>query len=384
MEGSFNFEDLLWAIGILAIPLILAIPARVLYQTMILGMGPAEKSYRAIVQRILDAGMQVEQFRESLDDEARSLGLKMNRAKLNETDMLKPLTLTHFLLTPVALILPLMAIIALPIIIVGAPVLYGLEVLLIRRKILIWFVKSLETYFGKQIIHIPDPGYGHVSDGSKMFDASNIVVHFHQVPRVVFLGLFAWLIIHWILRLDDLIIELLLSGLLYIFLLGTVGIITTALEADLVLVDPSRGRITPISAWLETSLKPVVGIGLLFLLGRDLMFEARDGGNAVLFAATVVVVLYCATAVGMTFQWGYAWWHGKAVRKMFEEQAIEKLNPHSYDLTRNRGRIQLNVRSTMKERLDTNLAPLSTVTFAQLDQMPSAHDGVVTRPENPL
>ncbi|MDP6869802.1 MAG: hypothetical protein QGI21_03400 [Candidatus Poseidoniaceae archaeon] len=384
MEGSFDFGELLWALGILAIPLILAIPARILYQTLILGMGPAEKSYRSTVQRILDAGMQVEQFREDLDDEARSLGIKMSRAKMNETDMLKPLTLTHFLLTPVALILPLMAILALPIIILGAPVLYGLEILLIRRKLLIWVVKSLETFFGKQIIHIPDPGYGHISDSGKMFDTSNIIIHFHHVPRVVFLGLFAWLIIHWTLRLDDVLIELLLSGVLYILLLGIVGIITTALESDLVLVDPARGRIMPISGWLESLLKPIIGVGLFFLLGRDLMFEARDGGNAVLFAATVVVVLYCATAVGMTFQWGYAWWHGNTVRKIFEEQAIDKLNPHSYDLTRNKGRIQLNVRCTMKERLDTNLAPLSTITFAQLDQMPSAHDGVIHRPENPL
>ena len=40
--------------------------------------------------------MQVEHFREVLDEEARRLGLKASRAKLNETDMLYPLSLTHF------------------------------------------------------------------------------------------------------------------------------------------------------------------------------------------------------------------------------------------------------------------------------------------------
>ena len=79
------------------------------------------------------------------------------------------------------------------------------------------------------------------------------------------------------------------------------------------------------------------------------MTEARDDGNTILFAATVLMVLYCATAVGVTFQWGYAWWQGKTIRKQFEQQAIEKLNPQSYDLTRNPGRIQLKVRCPMSE-----------------------------------
>ncbi len=384
MATELDVENLLWAIGILAIPLVLALPARIVYQTAILGIGPAERSYRSSVQSILDAGLQVEQFRDSLDDSARELQIKPSRARLNETYLLKPLSLTHFILTPMVLILPIVVIASLPIIIIGIPVLYALEIILIRRRLLINAIKLLETWFGKQIIHIPDPGYGHYSDDAKMLDASSIAVHFHMVPRVVFLGLFAWLIIHWTLRLDSWWIELLLSSIFYVLLLGVVGIITTALESDLVLVDPAKGRIIPISTWLESLLKPVVGVGLLFLLGRDLMFEARDGGNAVLFALMVLVVLYCATAVGVTFQWGYAWWHGKTVRQNFEEQAIEKLNPQSYDLTRHRGRIQLNVRCSMKERLARNAEPLPELTFGDLEAFPSAHDGVVSAPSNPL
>ena len=384
MASALDVENLLWAIAILGLPLLLALPAKLLYQTAILGMGPAERTYRSIVQKILDAGMQVEQFRAVLDDEARRLGIKPSRAKLNETDLLYPLTLTHFLLIPMVFILPLVAIITLPIVIIGIPVLYALEVVIIRRRILINAIKMLETWFGKQIIHIPDAGNDHCSNDAKVLDASNIAVHFHKVPRVVFLGLFSWLIIHWTLRLDSVVIEFTLSGLFYILLLGIVGIVTTALESNLVLVDPARGRIIPISDWLESMLTPIVGVGLFFLLGRDLMAEARDGGNTVLFSATVLLVLYCATAVGVTFQWGYAWWHGKSVRRQFERQAIEKLNPQSYDLTRNRGRIQLNVRCSMAERIEGGVAPGTNLTFADLDNLPTAHKGVITSPENPL
>ena len=384
MASTLDIGNLLWAIGILALPVLLALPAKLLYQTVILGVGPAERNYRSTVQKILDSGMQVEHFREVLDEESRRLGIKASKAKLNETDMLYPLTITHFLLVPMIFILPVVAIATLPIIILGIPVLYLLEVLLIRRKLLINAIKLLETWFGKQIIHVPDAGNDHCSNDAKVLDASNIAVHFHKVPRVVFLGLFSWLIIHWTLRLDSLIAEFILAGLFYVLLLGIVGIVATALESNLVLVDPARGRIIPIADWLDSMLTPIVGVGLLFLLGRDLMTEARDDGNTILFSATVLMVLYCATAVGVTFQWGYAWWHGKTIRKQFEQQAIDKLNPQSYDLTRNRGRIQLNVRCPMSERIEGGIGPGATLTFTDLDNLPTAHEGVLKSPENPL
>lgn len=384
MASAVEAENLFWAIGILALPLILALPMKLLYQTVILGVGPAERSYRSTVQRIIDAGMQVEHFRGVLDDEARKLGIKPSRARLNETDLLYPLTITHFLLTPMLLILPVIAVMSLPIILLGIPVLYILEVFLIRRKLLINIIKLLETWFGKQIIHIPNAGNDHFSSAAKVLEASNIALHYHRVPRVVFLGLFSWLIIHWTLRLDSIIAEFTIAGVFYILLLSIVGIITTALESNLVLVDPARGRIIPIADWLDSMLTPIIGVGLLFLLGRDLMSEARDGGNTVLFSATVLFVLYVATAVGVTFQWGYAWWRGRKIRKNFEMQAIEKLNPQSYDLIRSRGRILLNVRCSMAERIETEIAPGTNLTFADLAKLPTAHDEFLKQPENPL
>ncbi len=86
MASTLDIGNLLWAIGILALPVLLALPAKLLYQTVILGVGPAERNYRSTVQKILDSGMQVEHFREVLDEESRRLGIKASKAKLNETD----------------------------------------------------------------------------------------------------------------------------------------------------------------------------------------------------------------------------------------------------------------------------------------------------------
>ena len=62
-----------------------------------------------------------------------------------------------------------------------------------------------------------------------------------------------------------------------------------------------------------------------------------------------------------------------------------KLNPQSYDLTRNRGRIQLNVRCPMSERIEeSGIGPGATTTFTDLDNLPTAHEEVLKSPENPL
>ena len=45
---------------------------------------------------------------------------------------------------------------------------------------------------------------------------------------------------------------------------------------------------------------------------------------------------------------------GDKVRGQFEEQAIEYIDPQSYDLTRSRGEIQFNIRMSMQERIEAN------------------------------
>ena len=72
------------------------------------------------------------------------------------------------------------------------------------------------------------------------------------------------------------------------------------------------------------------------------------------------------------------------MRKNFELQAIEKLNPQSYDLIRSRGRILLNVRCSMSERIRTEIAPGANLTFSDLTNLPTAHKEILKQPENPL
>ena len=175
---------------------------------------------------------------------------------------------------------------------------------------------------------------------------------------------------------------MILSSLLYIALLALVGVLSTAFETDLVFVDPSKGRLIPIDQWVESLLKPLVGVGLIFLLGRDLLEEAR-GGNAALFATTFIAILYGAAIVGIAYQWGYSSWRGRRVQRAFEQQVIETLDPLSYDLTRSKGRIEFIVRKPMAERLQ-EIEEIHTgqLTFEDLDSMPSS--APKEAPQNPL
>jgi uncharacterized coiled-coil protein SlyX len=72
------------------------------------------------------------------------------------------------------------------------------------------------------------------------------------------------------------------------------------------------------------------------------------------------------------------------VRKEFQEQVIETLNPLSYDLTRSKGRIDFNVRMGMEERLniieETNAQQMS---FEDLQNLPSG-TSKGKAPSNPL
>ena len=382
MESVLSFADIAWALGLLLLPVLLALPLRVGWR-FIVGRTHEDNTYRNHVKRIIHAGMQVEHFRDELDDMARHLRLANRKSRLIEADLLYPLRMPHFLLAPALLVLPLAFFLALPVMIIGLPILIILEHILIKRRVLIRTLKALEDWFHMQIIHIPSPSRGHETNTTNTAEISQHLTRFHKVPRGVFLGLFAWLIVHWLLQLDDWWIEIVISSLLYIVLLGTIGIISTALESDLVLADLGNAKLIPIETWLESMVKPLVGVGLIFLLTRDLLLEARLG-NPVLFAATVLVVLYGATVVGVSFQWGYAMLRGTNVRERFEEQAIELIDPQSYDLTRSKGRIAFNIRMSMGERIEFNRRSPSNLSFADLEKMPQANKGNLEPPKNPL
>ena len=380
--AEVDVNALLWALGLLSIPLILALPMRIAWQ-LFTGRGHEESQYRNTVLQIIDAGRQVAPFRATLDDVARSLHIQPSKQRLIEADLFHPLTLSHFLLLPTIIIFPLAAVMALPVIILGLPMLILIETLLIRQRALVKGLTAIEKLMHWQIIHIPKPHRGITEASTKMNEFSHHVTHFNHVPQGAFLGLFAWLIIHWTFNLDNWAIELAVATGLYIVLLGALSVMNTAFESDLVFVDPAKGRLVPVDQWLESILKPLVGIGLVFLIGRNLLDESRSG-NAVLFATSILMLLYGAAVVGIAFRWGYSLWRGTRVKDDFEQQIIEAINPLSYDLTRTKGRIEFHVRMEMKERLTTlNEAPPDQLTFADLQALP-ASEFKGTIPDNPL
>ena len=382
MATELDFSGLLLATAILSIPLILALPMRLAWKFFI-GVGHEESQYRNSVRQIIDAGRQVSPFRTTLNNLARGLHIQPSRQRLIEADLFHPLTLSHFILLPALIIFPLAVIMALPIIIIGLPMLILIEYILIRKRVLITTLKQMEKVLHWQVIHIPKPHRGSIEKVGKVNEFSNHVIHFNYVPQGAFLGLFAWLIVHWIFKFDSTTMELIIASGLYIIMLGILGVLNTAFESDLVFVDPAKGRLVPVDQWLESILKPVVGIGLLFLMARNLIDSSR-GDNPVVFAATVLLLLYGAAIVGIAYRWGYSVWRGDKVKDEFEKQIIEHLEPLSYDLTRTRGRIEFVAQMKMDERLTImNESPKEQLTFADLQALPSG-DNSGKIPKNPL
>ena len=379
-----ELQELLWGAGILALPLLLALPMRLAWQFWV-GVGHEGSEYRTVVRQIVDSGHQVASFSQTLDDIARNLRIPPAKQRLIEAELLHPLTLSHFLLLPALLILPLSAIMALPLILIGFPFMLFMEYLLIRQRLLILGLKTIERLLHWQVIHIPKPHRGNKEQRRSLTEFSQHIEHFNYVPQAAFLGLFAWLIVHWVLDLDSWTLELIVSSLLYMVLLSILSVLNTAFEADLVFVDPAKGRLVPVNQWLEGVLNPVVGIGLLFLLGRNLLEESRDvDGNPILFATVVLTLLYGAAIVGISYRWGYSSWRGARVRQDFEVQVIEYLDPLSYDLTRTKGRIDFNVRMGMDERLTAfDSAARQQMSFEDLQNLPSI-PADTKAPENPL
>ena len=113
MATEVDIQALIWALGILAVPVVAAIPLRFIWRFWI-GGGHEESEYRTTVRQIIDAGRQIESYRHALNDIARSLRLTPSRQRLIEADILNPLSITHFLILPALIIFPLAFVVALP------------------------------------------------------------------------------------------------------------------------------------------------------------------------------------------------------------------------------------------------------------------------------
>jgi len=372
-----------YGLVILFIPLVLALPMRLAWQLFV-GSGHEASEYKQNVRQIIDSGHQVSEFRDALNDIARQLRLTPQRQRLIEADILHPLTISHFLLLPSLFILPLTFFIALPVILIGFPLMLLMEFLLIRQKVVIYTLKYAERFFHWQVIHIPRPYRSSENKDAKITELSQQIVHFSHVPQAAFLGLFAWLIVHWVLNLDAWEVEIVIAGVFYMFFLSVLSVLNTAFESDLVFVDPAKGRLVPVDQWLDSILKPIVGIGLLFLLGRNLLEEARNGGNPVLFSVVVILLLYAASVIGIAFRWGYSTWRGKIVRSNFSQLAIDVMDPLSYDLTRIKGQISLTMKTNMRGRLNNLFqSTVSQQSFDDLQKLPQAKPHPLG-PDNPF
>jgi hypothetical protein len=369
-----GMEALASAVGLLLVPVLLALPLRIGWQVLV-GSSLDTMSYRADVRRILHAGMPLEAFRVALDDRARESGITPQRQRLLEADTLYPLGFAHFILLPALFIFPVALMLAAPVILLAFPVFWLAEFILIRRQVLTLILDLIRRTTNWQIVHIPRSHETTEASRERVMELSHHLRFFHGAPRLAFLGLFAWLIIHWALRLNHFGLELLITTVLYVVLLAVVGVVTAALETDLVWADPATANITPIAIWLDSMLKPVVGFGLVLLLARSIAEEVRNG-NAVLFSASVIAVIYAAALVGFAYQWGYALAKGRKVRTEFEEQAMIRYAPLiSYDLTRSEGRLVFGARMSMAERKEV-ASELVTggMTFADLEALPRSEE----------
>jgi len=63
MATEVDVQALIWALGILAVPVVAAIPLRFIWRFWI-GGGHEESEYRTTVRQIIDAGRQIESYRQ--------------------------------------------------------------------------------------------------------------------------------------------------------------------------------------------------------------------------------------------------------------------------------------------------------------------------------
>ena len=139
-----------------------------------------------------------------------------------------------------------------------------------------------------EVIGIPK-----LDDGAKRLD--HVLASIHRLPITVFLGVFAYLVVLY-LPLDGRGI-LVVSGAVYIILVSLTSVIRAATANTLVFADPTKRRLIPMDTFVEDALGPLVGVGLVFLLTRQLMYggQIRSGdfiADPVVFSLSVLVVLY--------------------------------------------------------------------------------------------
>lgn len=340
-------EALLTSVLILLSPVFLALPLSLGWRWWV-GTEPEHEHYREKVRRVLDAGIPLRRYRVELDAEARRFLIDPERQSRIESDLLQPLRMQHFLLLPGLIVWPLLGFFAAIIAIFLMPVLRTIEWVLIDKRALALLAKLIQGNTRWEIIGIP-----RLDDGAKELD--RILASVHRLPITVFLGLFAYLVVLY-LPLDARGV-LMLSGVVYIALVSFISVIRAATSNALVFADPTKRRLTPMDTFVEDALGPLVGVGLVFLLTRQLLYGSQLRTNdlfadPVLFSLSVLLVLYTATIIGVTVELGFFRSRAVSVRKAFQKQMVEDYDPTLYLFTRNLGSLRISPLMPLSEWLE--------------------------------
>ena len=364
-----DFTSLLIAVGILLIPVILALPLR-FWWTYRVGNEPEHVRYRRWVRQVLDAGEPLATRRQELDHLARGLPIDASRQGRIEMDVLHPLKLPHFMLLPVLILSPLVGLIGAIIFVLLFPLILAAEWLLIDRGILAKVVNIV-----MRIMHWGIIGIHRLDNGARDEDA--MVEHMHRLPTTAFLGLFCYLIVSYMPLPTWVGISF--TVLLFLILTSIIVIVKAASHGELVFADTSQRRMQPMERLVDDILAPVVGLGLLFLLSRQLFLTQIGSSSSIFsdpiwFAGIVLIVLYSAAAVAIMVEISFFGLRSERVRMVFQNQMVESHNPVLYAFTREHDRMELNPLRSLKDHLVSNgegLEKSDTFDFEDMLRTPS-------------
>ena len=364
-----DFTSLLIAVGILLIPVILALPLR-FWWTYRVGNEPEHVRYRRWVRQVLDAGEPLATRRQELDHLARGLPIDASRQGRIEMDVLHPLKLPHFMLLPVLILSPLVGLIGAIIFVLLFPLILAAEWLLIDRGILAKVVNIVMRFMHWGII-----GIHRLDKGVRDEDA--MVEHMHRLPTTAFLGLFCYLIVSYMPLPTWVGISF--TVLLFLILTSIIVIVKAASHGELVFADTSQRRMQPMERLVDDILAPVVGLGLLFLLSRQLFLTQIGSSSSIFsdpiwFAGIVLIVLYSAAAVAIMVEISFFGLRSERVRMVFQNQMVESHDPVLYAFTREHDRMELNPLRSLKDHLESNgegLEKSGTFDFEDMLRTPS-------------
>ena len=339
-----SLESLITAILILLTPVILAIPLSLGWKWWV-GTEPEHVHYREKVRLVLDAGLPLSRFRKELDAEARIVNIDPERQSRIESDLLFPMRMKHFLLMPGLVVWPFLGLFAALLAIPLMPILWFFQWLLIEKKVLLWIGITVQKITRWEIIGIP-----RVEDGLKNPDP--VLSSINRMPITVFLGLFAFLIVTYLpLNTQSVLV---VSGAVYIILVAFISVIRAGTLSTMVFADTGNRRLLPMGTFVEDMLGPWVGVGLLFLISRQLFYgtELRSGemfGDPVIFSLAILLVLYTATMIGVAVEISFFRSRAESVRVKFQDQMIDEFEPQLYLFTRNLGMLKISRLMTLRQ-----------------------------------